>query len=113
MQKVEGSSPFSRFVQRLPLAPAEGAALVARDGDMLVLAAVSWRQGARGDRTHHPRLSVPVFPRAWVNTHRRLAGCRALRFDAIDVIVDAQLKLISLAHVQEVAQPPVRISRSS
>lgn len=103
-----------RVLQRLPLAPADGAALVARDGDVLVLAAVTWRQSAPGGaRTHHPRLRVPAFPAAWVNTHRRLAGCGSLRFDAIDVIVDAELKLISLAHTQAVAQPPLRTPRAA
>jgi hypothetical protein len=98
-----------RVLQRLPSGGRDRAALAARDGEVLVLVAVTWRQAPADDR--HPR-EVPVFPRAWVQAHRRLCGVATVRFDAIDVLFDDRLRLVSLAHVREIAQPPARTSRA-
>lgn len=99
-----------RVLQRLPSGPAGGAALAVRDGDVLVLVAVTWRQSPAND--WHPR-EVPVFPRAWVETHCRLSGAATVRFDAVDVLFNDRLEFVSLAHMRELAQPPVRTSRAA
>jgi len=99
-----------RVLQRLPSPELAGAALVVRDGDILVLVAVTWRQ-TRAE-AWHPR-DVPVFPRGWVDAHRRLAGAATVRFDAIDILFDDRLEFVSLAHMRELAQPPVRTSRAA
>jgi hypothetical protein len=99
-----------RVLQRIPSGPGDGAALAVRDGDVLVLVAVTWRHSPASD--WHPR-EVPVFPRAWVEAHRRLSGAATVRFDAVDVLFDDRFQLVSLAQMRELAHPALRAPRAA